>query len=120
VALNISEMTDKDVFMASVFYSLEASLGGAIYVVGNVSIKNCKFANNTGGEGNDVYVGASSTFYNDSSNIQNTCSLSVTPGQLKTLDVRMCIYVCINERIVNYKLLIIVIIIYRLDFSGDL
>jgi hypothetical protein len=79
-------LTDKNVFVGSSFYSLEAEMGGAIYVNNDVSIGNCKFANNTAEnhEGNDVYVDFDSIFFNDSGNIQNTCSLSIGPGQLKT------------------------------------
>jgi hypothetical protein len=72
--------------MGSTFYSLEAENGGAIYVSTDFSIKNCRFANNTAEnhEGNDVYIYSDTAYYNDSSNVQNTCSLSVGPGQIKT------------------------------------
>jgi hypothetical protein len=76
---------NKDVFMSSIFYSLEAEMGGALYLNVEASIKNCRFANNTAEnhEGNDVYVILDTPFYADSSNVQNTCSLSTGPGQLK-------------------------------------
>jgi hypothetical protein len=91
--LNISSLSNKDVFIGSIFYSFEAVLGGAIYTNGNVSIRNCQFANNTAENsgGNDVYVSISSTYYNDSGNIENTCSLSLSPGQLKTSSV--CVFI---------------------------
>jgi hypothetical protein len=72
--------------MGSIFYSLEAMQGGGIYVNGNVTIRYCSFANNTAenSQGNDVYVASSSSsFYNNPSNIQFTCSHSL-PGRLVT------------------------------------
>jgi hypothetical protein len=89
VNLNISTSLNTDVFMGSVFYSLQAVLGGAIYTNTNASVRNCRFANNSAdnGDGNDIYVSVSSSFYNNNDNIQNTCSLSLLPGRLKTSDV---------------------------------
>jgi hypothetical protein len=92
------------VFVGCVFYSLEGTLGGAIYLNGNVSIRSCRFANNTAenGDGNDVYVSISSSHYTDYTNIESTCSLSAYPGRLKTLDVyasfllSLYIYICIK------------------------
>jgi hypothetical protein len=77
---------DKDVFMGCTFYSLEATIGGAIYSNVEVSIKNSRFANNTAenGDGNDVYISIDSYFYNNPANVQGTCSLSLLPGQFRT------------------------------------
>jgi hypothetical protein len=86
----MSDIADKNVFMSSVFYSLESVLGGAVFTNVNTSIKNCRFANNTADDGSDVYVTVSTTYFSDPMNIQNTCSLSLTPGRLSTIDV--CFY----------------------------
>jgi hypothetical protein len=88
VNLNMSWVTKTDVFEGCVFYSLEAIYGGAIYTNADVSVRNCRFANNTAenGNGNDVYVTTDSNFYGDPSNTQNTCSLSF-PSQINAGDV---------------------------------
>jgi hypothetical protein len=71
------------VFDSCTFYSLEATKGGALNINFNVTIKNCRFANNTAinGEGNDIYVSMSnSAFFNDNDNVYGSCSLSLKPG----------------------------------------
>jgi hypothetical protein len=85
--LNISDIPDKDVFMGCTFYSLVAFQGGAIFTYSNISIKNCRFANNTAENdaGNDIYVSMTdSSYFSDSSNVMSSCSLSLAPGLLVT------------------------------------
>jgi hypothetical protein len=84
----------KDVFLGCSFYSLEAVMGGALYLNQGMNIKSCRFANNTAenNNGNDVYINNNTDYYSDSTTTQNTCSLSLLPGQFKTNNVFFCFF----------------------------
>jgi hypothetical protein len=84
--LNFSNpIGDREIFNSDTFISLLAlQSGGAVYTKSEAAIMFCKFANNSAGNdlGNDIYADISTSFYGDSGNVNNDCSVSISPGRI--------------------------------------
>jgi hypothetical protein len=67
-----------------------------------VTIKYCTFVNNTAAndDGNDIYAGFTSDFFNNPTNIVNDCTLSFPP-QLVVNGVELYIYIFVDNYL-NY------------------
>jgi hypothetical protein len=104
VYLNFTSLlNDRDVFLGDTFYSLEATQGGAVFTLASVSVKECHFANNSASnnEGNDIYSTVTDGWYGNTNNIQNCCSLSLIPGQIK-VSSGVCIFNRYNRLFLVY------------------
>jgi hypothetical protein len=90
-----TSLTNKDVFNNVLFISLEAIYGGAIYTFADVSIKNCKFVNNsaTSNQGNDIYVASNSNYLGQTGSVVSTCSVSLSPKIILTSGV-IILFIC--------------------------
>jgi hypothetical protein len=101
VYLNFStSLANKNVFNNVLFRSLEATYGGAIFTYADVSIKNCKFVNNSAlnSQGNDVYVGTTSGYLGQDGSVVDSCSMSQNPKILLLNGVLIIVY-CIELKI---------------------
>jgi predicted outer membrane repeat protein len=84
--LNFTDsLNDREVFNNDTFISLLAvQSGGAIYTKSEASVLFCKFANNSAGNnrGNDIFAEISTSYYGLSQNVNNDCSVSLSPGRI--------------------------------------